>query len=89
MVLGLDIAKGLTPPHVRRWVKKELRKQIYYLNRQGMAHFSKSLALTRDFGDDFLCKVGRPEPLWVFAEASGACPLASLVLLPAATQWFR
>lgn len=40
VVLGLNIASGLTRPHVPRGMKKELRKQVYYLNKHGMAHFS-------------------------------------------------
>lgn len=40
VVLGLNIAKELERPHVPRTMKKELRKQVYYLNRFGSAHFS-------------------------------------------------
>lgn len=40
VVLGLNIAQGLTRPHVPRGMKKELRKQVYYLSKFGMAHFS-------------------------------------------------
>lgn len=40
VVLGLNIAKELERPHVPRTMKKELRKQVYYLNKFGGSHFS-------------------------------------------------
>jgi hypothetical protein len=40
VVLGLNVAQSLTRPHVPRGMKKELRKQVYYLSKFGMAHFS-------------------------------------------------
>ncbi|MFJ6028788.1 reverse transcriptase family protein [Pseudarthrobacter sp. NPDC092424] len=41
VVLGLNVAPSLQRPHVPRGIKKELRKQVYYLNKFGMAHFSR------------------------------------------------
>ncbi|RKR12638.1 reverse transcriptase family protein [Arthrobacter oryzae] len=43
-VLGLNIAKGLDRPHVPRGIKRELRKQVYYLRKFGVAHFSNDRA---------------------------------------------
>jgi hypothetical protein len=40
VVLGLNIAEGLDRPHVPRGMKKELRKQVYYLSKFGIEHFS-------------------------------------------------
>lgn len=40
VVLGLNVAKDLDRPHVPRKMKKELRKQVYYLSRFGTGHFS-------------------------------------------------
>lgn len=44
VVLGLNIAEGLERPHVPRGIKKELRKQVYFLNKFGLAHFSHATA---------------------------------------------
>lgn len=43
-VLGLNVAEGLDRPHVPRGIKRELRKQVYYLRRFGIAHFSNHRA---------------------------------------------
>lgn len=40
VVLGLNVAKELERPHIPRGIKKELRKQVYYLQKFGIAHFS-------------------------------------------------
>lgn len=40
VVLGLNVAQNLPRPHVPRGMKKELRKQVYYLSKFGMGHFS-------------------------------------------------
>jgi RNA-directed DNA polymerase len=79
VVLGLNIANGLARPHVPRGMKKELRKQVYYLSKYGMAHFSHPSAwpLPRILGMIAYIKSVDPNLAAMFEEKLQAFPKSS------------
>jgi hypothetical protein len=79
VVLGLNVANGLARPHVPRGMKKELRKQVYYLSKYGMAHFSHPGAwpLPRILGMLAYVKSVDPNLAAMFEEKLHAFPKSS------------